>query len=102
MLKSIEQKTTKYIDFVKVIAALNGHEEELGDKFWDHVMESRYGNQKFTNDTLFVYDTNSIDPEMEGVYEHKFLTRNEANIIFSLLAEYQSFKDTCIIFDVHW
>jgi hypothetical protein len=98
----IEIKNLNYINLVDFKNILDDHEIGLGDKFWDHLVDKRHGNQTFTNDTFCIYHVGAIDPEMDGVYQIKGLTRVEADTIFSFLKDVPTFEPESILFEVSW
>lgn len=101
MLKTYKSEYLIFTDFIKHLDSI---EKGLGQKFWDHAIETRHGNQKFTNDTFYIYNIECIDPKMEGVYEIKELSRAEADTIYKELKHVSCIetKDTSILFSVSW
>ena len=83
-------KTVKTIPLLDVVRA-SGESASGGNDIWDEVSGSHYGNQIFSNDSLFRYALPSLNGEP--------LTDTQKRIV-KLCGE--AIEDHIVVFEVSW
>ena len=88
---SVTVNTVKTVNLLDVVRQA-GEDASGGNAIWDEVRKSHWGNQSFTNDTLFIYALPSLNGEPLNETQQLI-----ADICHDAIDEYDT-----IIFNVSW